>query len=292
MRSMVRANIDEETVSGFGEEWAAYSQDKLTPAEHQRMFDQYFSTFPFEDLPADSVGFDIGCGTGRWALLAARRVGHLHCIDPAKKALDVAKRRLAQVPNVSFHHAGVDDMPIADGSQDFGYALGVFHHVPDTARAMRDAVRKLKPGAPFLVYLYYSFDNRPAWFRAVWAVSDVARQAISRLPFPLRKAITSGIAALVYWPLSRSASLLEKAGTNVSHFPLSAYRYRSFYSLKTDALDRFGTRLEQRFSRDEIRRMMEAAGLTGIAFREDEPYWVACGRRAKAATTTRVAGPA
>lgn len=278
-------NIDTKTVEGFGEEWSAFDQGDLDPSERRRLFEQYFSLFPFDELPDDAEGFDLGCGSGRWAGLVAPRVGRLNCIDPSAKALEVCRRRLAGVANVDFHLADADAIPLTDASQDFGYALGVLHHIPDSARAMRDAVRKLKPGAPFLVYLYYSFDNRPAWFRAVWAVSDVARQAISRLPFPLRKAVTSGIAALVYWPLSRSAGLFEKAGADVGHFPLSAYRYRSFYSLRTDALDRFGTRLEQRFSKDEIRRMMAAADLTDIAFREGEPYWVACGRRAKAAAS-------
>jgi SAM-dependent methyltransferase len=254
----------------------------MDPTEHRRLFDQYFSTFSFDRLPSGSEGFDLGCGTGRWAVLVAPQVGHLNCIDPAEKALAVARRRLSDLPNVSFHHAGVDDIPLADESQDFGYALGVLHHIPDTAKAMCDAVRKLKPGAPFLVYLYYSFDNRPAWFRAVWKASDVGRRVISRMPFGLRKATTSAIATLVYWPLSRSATLLERAGMDVGSFPLSAYRYRSFYSLRTDALDRFGTRLEQRFSKVQIRRMMEQADLTDISFREDEPYWVACGRRAGA----------
>ncbi|MFL6857632.1 MAG: class I SAM-dependent methyltransferase [Allosphingosinicella sp.] len=272
-------NIDVKTVEGFGEEWDAYDQKDLPPAEHRRLFEQYFSPFPFDSLPDGAEGFDLGCGSGRWALLAAERVGHLHCIDPSPKALDVARRRLAGVANVSFHLAGVDAIPLADGSQDFGYSLGVLHHVPDTRAAMASCVRKLKPGAPFLVYLYYSFDNRPPWFRAVWKTSEMGRAVISRLPFPLRKASTTAVAALVYWPLSRAATLLEKAGVPVSAFPLSAYRYRSFYSLRTDALDRFGTRLEQRFSKAEIRQMMIDCGLTAIEFREDEPFWVACGRK-------------
>lgn len=272
-------NIDLKTVEGFGDEWDAFSQEAMDPVEHRRLFDQYFSPFSFDQLPNGAEVFDLGCGTGRWAMLVAPQVGHLHCIDPAEKALSVARRRLSDLPNVSFHHAGVDDIPLADGSQDFGYAIGVLHHIPDTARAMRDAVRKLKPGAPFLVYLYYNFDNRPAWFRAVWKASDLGRQIISRMPFALRKATTSAIAALVYWPLSRSAALLERAGVKVGNFPLSAYRHLSFYSLMTDALDRFGTRLEQRFSKAEIQRMMEEAGLADVVFREDEPYWVACGRK-------------
>jgi SAM-dependent methyltransferase len=274
------ANIDPLTVAGFGEEWSAYDQTRLGEAEHRALFDAYFSIFPFSDLPPDAEGFDLGCGSGRWAALVAERVGRLHCIDPSQQALEVARRRLEGRPGIAFHLAGADSIPLADGSQDFGYSLGVLHHIPDTAAAMRDAVSKLKPGAPFLVYLYYSFDNKPRWFRYLWKASEGGRWSISRLPFPLRKAATSAIAAGVYWPLTRLARAAEALGLDVANVPLSAYRRSSFYTMRTDALDRFGTRLEQRFSREEVARMMEAAGLTGIVFREGVPYWVACGRKA------------
>jgi hypothetical protein len=75
------------------------------------------------------------------------------------------------------------------------------------------------------------------------------------------------------------ARAAEAAGRNVDNLPLSAYRRNSFYTLRTDALDRFGTRLEQRFTRAEIQQMMEEAGLEDIVFRDGVPYWVACGRR-------------
>jgi ubiquinone/menaquinone biosynthesis C-methylase UbiE len=277
---MDKANIDPITVSGFGSEWAAYDQSDLSPAEHREIFQRYFSIFPFGELAANAEGFDLGCGSGRWAALAAERVGKLHCIDPAEQALAVARRRLSDRANVDFHHASSDTIPLPDGSQDFGYSLGVLHHIPDTERAMRDCVAKLKPGAPFLVYLYYSFDNRPAWFRAIWGASNVLRKGIWRLPFPLRKGVTAAIATTIYWPLARTARTIERLGGKVDSFPLSAYRHNSFYTMRTDALDRFGTRLEQRFSRAQIQEMMQRAGLTRIEFRDDVPFWVACGRRA------------
>jgi len=274
-------NIDAKTVEGFGKEWAAYDQSDLPAREHQALFDAYFSCFPFEDLPDDAEGFDLGCGSGRWALLMADRVRTLHCIDPAAEALDVACRRLDGKSGVQFHLAGVDGIPLPDDSQDFGYALGVLHHVPDTAAAMASCVRKLKPGAPFLVYLYYALDNRPLWFRGIWRVTDCFRWGICRLPFPLRKAVASLAAATIYFPLARLSALLEKqVGADVSHIPLSSYRTNSFYTMRTDALDRFGTRLEQRFTRRQIQAMMEASGLTEIRFREEPPYWVACGHKA------------
>ena len=247
--------------------------------ETQRQFDIYFDVFPWATLPPNAEGFDLGCGSGRWAKLVAPRVGRLHCIDASDAALAVARRRLAGEGNVTFHHASVDAIPLADESQDFGYSLGVLHHIPDTAAGLNDCVAKLKPGAPFLVYLYYRFDNRPAWFRVVWKGSDLVRRVVSRLPFGARRPIADVLALAVYWPLSRAALLAERLGANVAHWPLASYRTRAFYSLRTDSLDRFATQLEHRFTKAEIVAMMQAAGLEDIRFNERESFWTAAGTR-------------
>ena len=274
------ANVDDATVASFGAEWDAFDQSCISPEDYERYFDSYFAIFPFNELPKNSEGFDLGCGSGRWALGVAPCVGLLHCIDPAVQALDVARRRLAGHSNVAFHRAAADSIPLPDDSQDFGYALGVLHHVPDTQAALVDCVRKLKPGAPFLLYLYYAFDNRPGWFEALWKLSDWVRRGISRLPFPARRAVADAIALAVYWPMARAARLAERLSVDVRHFPLSFYRHSSLYTMRTDSLDRFGTRLEHRFSRAQIEQMMRSAGLADIVFNASEPYWTACGRRA------------
>ncbi len=273
-------NTDEPTVAGFGDEWTRFDQSDLDANELRQLFSQYFSIFPWESLPPNAVGFDLGCGSGRWARLVAERVGRLHCVDASADALAVAERNLSHLKNVQFHHASVEQIPLPDGSMDFGYSLGVLHHIPDTAAGMRACVRKLKHGAPFLAYLYYAFDNRPRWFRAVWSVSDAGRRVISRLPFPLRFATSQMIAAFVYLPLARAAAIGDRLGMDVSNMPLSVYRDRSFYVMRTDALDRFGTRLEQRFSQAEIRDLMENAGLRNVRFHAGPPFWCAIGERA------------
>jgi hypothetical protein len=117
----------------------------------------------------------------------------------------------------------------------------------------------------------------------LWKLTDAGRRGICRLPFRLRKATTDLIAGGIYWPLARLAAVAEKAGANVANLPLSAYRRLRFYTMRTDALDRFGTRLEQRFTRGEIERLMADAGLTDIRFSDDVPFWTVCGCRAEAA---------
>lgn len=173
----------------------------------------------------------------------------------------------------------VDDIPLDDNSMDFGYSLGVLHHVPDTALGIKMCVNKLKSGAPFLLYLYYALDNKPLWFRSIWKVSDLLRRGISILPTPLKYLASQVIALTVYFPLARLSKILEKLGFDVSNIPLSFYRDKSLYTLRTDALDRFGTRLEQRFTKKQIEQMMIDAGLEKIKFRDDEPYWCAIGYR-------------
>ncbi len=274
------SNLDDKTVASFGDEWSRFDQSGFADAEALKVFNEYFAVFPWERLPAGAEGFDMGCGSGRWARWVAPRVGRLHCIDPSA-ALAVARKNLASVDNVMFHSGSVAASGLAPGSQDFGYALGVLHHVPDTAAAIRSCVALLKRGAPLLLYLYYAFDHRPWWFRALWRVSDVVRRVIIRLPPGLKHLVTDAIAALVYWPLSRLAGKLEKLGFNVQGFPLSFYRQHSFYTLRTDARDRFGTPLEQRFTRDEIEAMMRDAGLVEIRFSEAAPFWCAVGAKGR-----------
>ena len=277
------SNIDPKTVSSFGDEWARFDQEALGDAEHAFLFDTYFHIFPWETLPEDAAGFDMGCGSGRWAIMVAPKVGTLTCIDPSPEALKVAEKKLAQSSNTVFVNAGVSDQPLPPDSQDFGYSLGVLHHIPDTAAALRDCVRMVKPGAPFLLYLYYRFDNRPLWFRLIWQISDILRRAICRLPAGLKSIVTDAIAALIYLPLARLALLGERRGLDVEGWLLSSYRSTSFYTMRTDSRDRFGTPLEQRFTRSEIIKMMQDAGLEDIRFSDRFPFWCAVGRKVQSA---------
>ena len=273
------SNLDERTVTGFGEEWQSFDQSTLSDSERLELFDQYFQIFPWHLLPEGAEGFDLGCGSGRWASLVAPRVGTLHCIDASPAALDVARRNLAGNPACKFHLASVEDLPLPDAGMDFGYSLGVLHHVPNPAAGIRSCVAKLKPGAPFLVYLYYALDNRRPWFRMLWRASDAVRRVVSRLPHRLKLIFSTLVAATVYLPLARTAALVERFGGDPERFPLGFYRRRSFYTMRTDAYDRFSTRLEQRFTRAEIGQLMIEGGLSNVRFSDNAPYWCAVGQR-------------
>ena len=145
-------NQDKNTVEGFGDEWSRFDQSDLPEDEQKLLFDEYFSVFPWENISKESVGFDLGCGSGRWAKSVAPKVKKLICIDPSS-ALDIAKKNLSNFDNCEFQSTTVDDISIDNNSMDFGYSLGVLHHVPNTEMGIKQCVEKLKKGAPLLLYL-------------------------------------------------------------------------------------------------------------------------------------------
>ena len=222
----------------------------------------------------------MGCGSGRWTLYAAKRFESVEAIDPSN-AVIVAHQSTKAIEHVRITKAGVDQIPFPDESFDFVFSLGVLHHIPDTKAALIKAVKKVKKGGHFLVYLYYSLDNRGVLFKSLFWASNIFRWTISKLPSFIKKIVCDFIAFLIYLPFVLVANIFKAIGLSIwKKVPLSYYVGKSLFVIRNDALDRFGTPLEQRFSKKQIEQMMREAGLINIRFSENTPFWHAIGEKA------------
>ena len=67
-------NKDERVIEEFGDEWKKFNYSNLNNSKLKENFEQYFSIFPWQTISKDSIGFDMGCGTGRWAQFVAPKV--------------------------------------------------------------------------------------------------------------------------------------------------------------------------------------------------------------------------
>jgi hypothetical protein len=154
-------------------------------------------------------------------------------------------------------------------------SLGVLHHIPDTGLAIKHVSLRIKPGGMFLCYLYYNLENKPFFYKLIFKAVNTVRQVVSLLPQRIKRILCSSIAAIIYWPLARFSKVLNRLGINTSNIPLHHYSDMPFVMLANDALDRFGTSLEQRFSKAEITEMLALAGfdISTLRFSELEPFW-------------------
>ena len=271
-------NMDPHVVNDFGEEWKKFAMHKEEHVAALRK--EYFDIVDESIVNKDTYMIDIGCGSGRWTDYFVDKAGFIEAIDPSD-AVYAADKMLGTKENVRVSKASVDTIPWNDETFDFGMSIGVLHHIPDTKKALIDCVKKIKPGGYFYVYLYYRFDNRGFLFKAVFYLSNMVRLMVSKMPSALKKFSCDVMAVIIYWPLSRFAGLLHKLKMHklAKKIPLEPYHNKPFYNLRNDSLDRFGTKLEQRFLRSEITEMMIAAGLTNIRFGENSAFWHALGQK-------------
>lgn len=269
-------NLDSRTIRAFGAEWRKFHG--FNDIDLTSIGNDYFDLVNINQL-RDCIVLDVGCGSGRWAKYLSPHVKYLEAIDPSDAVL-TASQYLQDCPNVRVTQASVDHIPFSDNSFDFIYSLGVFHHVPDTARAIKICFEKLKGNGCILLYLYYNFENRGFLFKTAFFISDLLRKVISKLPRRLKYVVCNMIAVVIYWPLSNLGLLISLFSESyASRLPLSYYRKTTFHIMRNDSLDRFGTPLEKRFSKDAIKEMLSVAGFHDILFSDYEPYWHVIARK-------------
>lgn len=271
-------NIDEEVVKTFGEEWLKfkdYSDDEI------KLFAvQYFDILNESIIDKNTYALDIGCGTGRWTKFLADRIGFVEAIDPSN-AIFAADELLANVNNVRITKASVETIPFEDDTFDFAMSIGVLHHIPDTQQAMKDCVKKVRKDGHFYCYLYYNLDNRDLFYKSIFWISNLLRYIVSRVPARLKRFSCDVLAIVLYMPFVLLSRLLISFGLKklAKKVPLSDYANKTFFIIRNDSLDRFGTTLEHRFSKVQVIKMMENCGLDNIVVSPGSPYYHAVGRK-------------
>ena len=272
------SNIDEKVVEEFGEEWLKFHD--FSDEMISKSVDEYFDIINERILNKNSYAIDIGCGSGRWTKVMASRAGFIEAVDPSN-AIFAADNLLKNIDNVRLSKASINTLPFDDETFDFAMSVGVLHHIPDTQQAMIDCVKKVKHGGYFYAYLYHDISDKGFLTRTAFAISDALRQIISRLPAGIKKFVCDIIAALVYLPLVSLSRFFDWLGIKniAKKIPLADYSNKAFFVMRNDALDRFGTRLEQRFTRKQVEEMMKAAGLAEIVISDGTPYWHGVGKK-------------
>ena len=249
----------------FGEEWKGH--DRILP-EHKEEFQQYFDIVDLASLKTASI-CDLGCGSGRWSYYLKDICKEIILVD-FSDAIFTARKNLRGADNCLFFMCDLKDLPFRDDFVSFLFCIGVLHHLPTPSL---DEVRRLKRFATtLLIYLYYSLDNKPIYFRFILKTVTFLRLFLCRIKSPLfRKPFSLCAALLLYMPLILLGQLVRPL--NLSRFvPLyEVYHGKSLQRIRQDVYDRFFTRIEQRVSRREIRELKDT--FSDIIISDNKPYW-------------------
>jgi SAM-dependent methyltransferase len=248
------------TQASFGYEWTHFNDWKKSGTTN---FDDYFQGIDLVAL-AGRVVLDAGCGMGRHAIQMAKVAGQVVAVD-FSRAIDQTSRNASNLSNVDCVQADLLALPLADGSFDFVYSMGVLHHLAETERALAGLIRKVRPGGRVRVYLYWKGHGLKGLALATVAA---IRRVTTRTPFAILRTacyvLSVGLYVAVVMPY-RALSALGVSGHKT--WPLFVYSKYPFNVLYNDQFDRFSAPIEKRYDADEVRRLLEDAGLTDVSIR-------------------------
>jgi SAM-dependent methyltransferase len=253
----VRGKEDARTRASFGYEWTRFNDWKPSG----QTFGDYFSNFDLEWLRGRTV-LDAGCGMGRHARQIAPFADTVIAVD-FSSAIDEAARNVADRPNVQCLQGDLTQLPVADDVFDLVFSMGVLHHIADTAGTLRGLVRALKPGGRLRLYLYW---KRTGFSGVLLSLVTVARKVTTRLPFSVLRALCWILSVVLMALVVLPYRALNALGIPVKEtWPLAVYVKYPFNVLYNDQFDRFSAPIEKRYSEDEVRALLEAAGLRDVS---------------------------
>jgi SAM-dependent methyltransferase len=259
------------TQASFGYEWTHFNDWRDSG---ETSFSEYFAGVNLESI-RHAVVLDAGCGMGRHARQIAPHAQRVVAVD-FSAAIDQAAKNVRGQSNVDCVQADVLALPLADGSFDFTYSLGVLHHLADTERAIGGLVRTLRPGGRLRVYLYW---KRHGWKGFLLRAVTALRRVTTRLPLPFLRACCRLLSVALFGAVVLPYRALSGLGARWHEdWPLFVYTKYPFVVLYNDQFDRFSAPIEKRYDADEVRRLLEGAGLRDIRVRRAFG-WIADGTK-------------
>jgi SAM-dependent methyltransferase len=272
-----KSKIQQKVINSFGFEWSNYSfEDDKNNEFIENQFKSYFNLINLEKyIPNSSVVCDFGAGSGRWTSKLTKYFGKVYALEPSDGANRILLRKFKENSKVIVLKETIEINSIPAHSLDLAISLGVIHHTPNPIDSLKKIAQSLKPDGLFLCYLYYDLENKPKIYKLIFKITNLFRLIISNLPDVVKLYIAKTIALSIYLPMARFAKLVEVLNMNAKNIPLHHYSKMPFRIMANDALDRFGTRIEHRFSKDKIRILLKEAGfnIDTLTFSDLEPYY-------------------
>ena len=257
-----------KTQASFGYQWTTFSE---MVCDFRDNFWNYLHPATPEVF-AGKLGLDAGCGFGRHIYHAASCGAEMVGVD-LSSAIDAAHANTRHFSNVQLVQSDIYALPFAPETFDFVYSVGVLHHLPDPTRGVHALVPLVRPGGSMFVWLYSK--SRPL----MNATLEACRSITTRLPHSLVKQISLA-GAVVDWTfvlpyrLLRRVPGLARIVESMTPSRVKVYDRYPFQVSHADWFDRLAAPIRFYYNDDEVKALLESAGLADVQTGQTGQYGV------------------
>ncbi|WP_165253048.1 class I SAM-dependent methyltransferase [Paludisphaera soli] len=210
---------------------------------------------------AGTLVLDGGCGMGRYLRVAAADVPRLVVGLDLSEAVLAARDLTEGSPNVAIVRGDLLRLPVAEGSFDHIYSIGVLDHTPDPRAAFLGLARLLKPGGRIAIWIYER--ESPI----VERIMDAHRAVSTRLPLGLLLRLcqaTAPIGAIKRRLMTSRRRLVERAGVALHALTIGVSMHPDPEVRVCDTLDWYAPKYLSRHTVEEVRGWFAEAGLVDV----------------------------
>lgn len=254
------------TVGDFSEQWTTYVDNDGYFGSEELLADVLAPLYALEDLRGKVVA-EVGCGNGRFLKTMAGYAEKVIGFEPGDGVVNARAFNRAE-RNVEVIRADVYAMPPLP-KLDHVFSIGVVHHLPDPHLALENMRRLLKPGGKCTIWVYGKEGNE-----LYLLTFGNVRKVTMRLP---HRALHALCAALVP-PLRGYIAACRLAPLPMHDYMRKVLRPLSFDKLLLNIYDQLNPTIAEYWTRDEVERLMVAAGFSEVRLHHRHGYsWTATG---------------
>jgi SAM-dependent methyltransferase len=258
-----------KTINDFGRQWSIF-RDNEGFYGSMELFSDIISPFLKADEITDCRVAEIGSGTGRIVnMLLEAGAKHVVALEPSD-AFEVLCRNIKQPEKVTCLKITGDKLP-AYGDLDYIFSIGVLHHIPDPKPVVEAALRALRPGGRFIVWLYGREGN--GFYLTVVRPLRVLTKRLPHLTL-------SALVRVIHWPLLFYMKLCHRLPLPLQNYMVEVFEKMSPEKRRLIIYDQLNPSYAKYYTRREAEKLLIEGGFNDVRSHHRHGYsWTIIGTK-------------
>lgn len=250
------AKATRRTSRSFGYQWNVFS---TMYKDWKENFLDYVQPLD-EKFFAGKRGLDMGCGFGRHLYWSSTFGAEMVGVD-LSEAVEAAYQNTKHFPNVNVVQGDIYNLPFKKEYFDFGYSIGVLHHLPDPRAGFGRLAKMVRPGGTVFAWVY-GVRRGPVEWLSVFLRKLAARMSLRTLHL-LCVLIAVFLRVFSHYPYRILSGMGMFKGL-AEKLPLKDHARYPFSVTIADAFDRLSVPICYYYNGDEFRTWFTGEGLQDI----------------------------
>jgi SAM-dependent methyltransferase len=246
-------SVESRVIDEFGDQWVKFPENDGYYGSLYVLIDILGPLGNVEDFRGKAVA-EIGSGSGRIVqMLAQAGAASIVAVEPSDAIVPLKAYTMSYADRITYLHQRGDEWTVPN--LDAILSIGVLHHIFDPVPTVRNALRNLKPGGKFHIWLY-GYEGSELYLTLVSPI----RKLTPKLPH----AVLLALVLLLMVPMEVLVLLARVFPIPMRRYLLDHYGRLGFTSKRITIYDQLNPTWAKYYRRDEAEALLKENGFVDV----------------------------